>query len=198
MHLRVSRPRRAMLHRASHSDLARAAMPRQQERVGRSGNCSVHPLTNRMRCSRAFHSVGPSHHAPKTKPPAIVCHVPDDIKIAEKRIDVSFFWPGASLRSLSLLGRLVIVPRLALSARRAAGATAGAAATRGYLGRPLANLPCTGSHLFGLRRELQMCPQICSPWSLGSTPSKPTFIASVYLRALRAPRAWSRAGACAA
>ena len=151
-----------------------------------------------MRCSRAFRSVGPSHHAPKTKPPAIVCHVPDDIKIAEKRIDVSFFWPGASLRSLSLLGRLVIVPRLALSARRAAGATAGAAPTRGYLGRPLASLPCTGRHLFDLRRELQMCPQICSPWSLGSTPSKPTFIASAYLRALRAPRAWSRAGACAA
>ena len=77
-------------------------------------------------------------------------------------------------------------PGLALSARRAAGATAGAAPTRGYLGRPLANLPCTGSHLFGLRRELQMCPQIC--WSLGSTPSKPTFIASVYLRALPAQR----------
>ena len=54
---------------------------------------------------------------------------------------------------------MVIVPRLALSARRAAGGTAGAAATRGYLGRPLASLPCTGSHLFGLRRELQMCFQ---------------------------------------
>ena len=98
----------------------------------------------------------------------------------------------------NILGRLVIVPRLALTARRAAGGTAGAAATWGYLGRPLASLPCTGRHLFDLRRELQMCPQICSPWSLGSTPSKPTFIASAYLRALRAPRAWSRAGACAA
>ena len=97
-----------------------------------------------------------------------------------------------------ILGRLVIVPRLALTARRAAGGTAGAAATWGYLGRPLASLPCTGRHLFDLRRELQMCPQICSPWSLGSTPSKPTETASAYLRALRAPRAWSRAGACAA
>ena len=106
--------------------------------------------------------------------------------------------PGTAVCTYRVLGKLVIVPRLALSARRAAGATAGAAATRGYLGRPLASLPCTGRHLFDLRRELFMCPQICSPWSLGSTPSKPTFIASVYLRALRAPRAWSRAGACAA
>ena len=78
--------------------------------------------------------------------------------------------PGTAVCTYRVLGKLVIVPRLALSARRAAGATAGAAPTRGYLGRPLANLPCTGSHLFGLRRELQMCPQIC--WSLGSTPSQ--------------------------
>ena len=58
------------------------------------------------------------------------------------------------------LGRALLVPRywvgwllypgLALSARRAAGATAGPAATRGYLGRPLASLTCTGRHLFGL------------------------------------------------
>ena len=52
----------------------------------------------------------------------------------------------------------LLYPGLALSARRAAGATAGAAPTRSYLGRPLANLPCTGRHLFGLRRELTNVP----------------------------------------
>ena len=84
---------------------------------------------------------------------------------------------------------MVIVPRLALSARRAAGATAGAAPTRGYLGRPLANLRCTGRHLFGLRRELtNVPPNLLSLEPIGSTPSKPTFIASVYLRALPAQR----------